>query len=90
MEVKKLECVGHYQKCVGTRLRKLKKTEKGLGGRGRLTDAVIHRLQNYFGVAIRQNKGNLEAMKAGSTIQSVSCSIVCKKFISLPASPNRK
>ena len=37
----------------------------GLGGRGRLTDAVIDRLQNYFGVAIRQNPGNLKWVKAG-------------------------
>ena len=65
VEVKKLECVGHYQKRVGTRLRNLKKREKGLGGRGRLTDAMIDRLQNFFGLAIRQNVGNLEGMKAG-------------------------
>ena len=60
--VQKLECVGHYQKRVGNRLRKLKKNVKGLGGRGRLTDATIDRLQNLFGVAIRQNAGNLEGM----------------------------
>ena len=60
--MKKLECVGHYQKRIGSRLRKLKKREKGLGGRGRLTDAMIDRLQNYFGVS-RQNVGNLEGMK---------------------------
>jgi hypothetical protein len=55
--------VGHYQKRVGTRCRKLKKNVKGLGGRGRLTDATIDRLQNYFGVAIRQNTGRLEDMQ---------------------------
>ena len=32
IEIKNLECVGHYQKRVGTRLRNLKKKEKGLGG----------------------------------------------------------
>jgi len=66
MEVKKLECVGHYQKRLGTRLRNLKKREKGLGGRGKLTDAFIDRLQNFFGLAIRQNSGSsgdLEQMK---------------------------
>ena len=47
---------------MGNRLRKLKKNVKGLGGRGRLTDATIDRLQNFFGVAIRQNAGNLEGM----------------------------
>lgn len=64
--VQKLECVGHYQKRVGTRLRKLKKTVKGLGGRGRLTDATVDRLQNFFGVAIRQNAGDLNGMKAAT------------------------
>ena len=63
VEIKKLECVGHYQKRVGTRLRNLKKKGKGLGGRGKLTNAVIDRLQSFFRVAIRQNSGNLEEMK---------------------------
>ena len=53
LEVKKLECVGHYQKRLGTRLRNLKKKEKGLGGKGKLTDLVIDHLQNFFGFAIR-------------------------------------
>ena len=30
--VKKLECVGHYQKRIGTHCRKFKKTIKALGG----------------------------------------------------------
>ena len=55
IEIKKLECVGHYQKRVRTRLRNLKKKEKRLGGPRRLTDATIDRLYNYTGVAIRQN-----------------------------------
>ena len=44
-KVTKLECIGHILKCVGTRLHKLKKTEKGLGKLG-LTDSVIDSLQN--------------------------------------------
>ena len=50
VEVEKFECVGHYQKRVGTRLRKLKKNTKGLK---ELTEVVIDKLQNYFGVALR-------------------------------------
>lgn len=61
--VTKKECVGHVQKRVGTRLRNLKKSVKGLSGRGKLTDSMIDRLQNYYGIAIRDNVGNLEAMK---------------------------
>ena len=49
--VNKYECVGHYQKRLGTRLRKLKKTTNIKP----LTDAVIDKLQNYFGMALRAN-----------------------------------
>ena len=60
--VTKYECIGHYQKRVGTRMRKLKKNTKGLGGRGRLTDTIIDKMQNYFGIALRQNCGDLNKM----------------------------
>ena len=65
IEVKKSECIGHVQKRVGNHLRKLKKRVQGLGGAGsgQLNNAVIDRLQNYFGIAIRTNVGNLEGMK---------------------------
>ena len=60
--VKKFECVGHIQKRVGTRLRKLKQANKGLGGKGKLTVSIIDRLQNYYGLAIRQNVGKKDEM----------------------------
>ena len=71
VEITKMECVGHVQKRLGTRLRKLtadmrnKKLEDGksLGGHGRLTKAEIDSLQRYYGEAIKRNKNNLEAMK---------------------------
>ncbi|GFW17463.1 uncharacterized protein TNCV_1393081 [Trichonephila clavipes] len=37
--------------------------KKSLGGRNRLTDAEIDKLQIYYGFAIRNNSGNLSAMK---------------------------
>ena len=46
--------IGHYQKRVGNRLKKLRK-EKKLGGKNRLTDAKIDILQNYFSIVLRQN-----------------------------------
>ena len=54
----KLECVGHIQKRLGKRLRKLRNDLKGkkledgkiISGRGRLTDKAINVLQNYFGM----------------------------------------
>ncbi|XP_076468336.1 uncharacterized protein LOC143299096 [Babylonia areolata] len=69
--IEKIECVGHVQKRMGTRLRNLKKGMKGraladgksIGGKGRLTDAEINKIQNYYGNAIRGNKHNLYEMK---------------------------
>ena len=66
IKVEKLECVGHVQKRVGCRLRSLKKREKGIGGKGKLTNSIIDRLQNYYGIAIRSNKNNLEGMQAAT------------------------
>ena len=57
--VTKFECIGHYQKRVGTRLRKLKKREKGLKA---LNDGTIDKLQNYFGIALRANVTSVKAM----------------------------
>ena len=70
VKVAKLSCIGHYQKRVGNRLRKLKKRVKGLGGqakqcgkvtkskvkaRSRLTDTLIDKLHNYFGITLRSS-----------------------------------
>lgn len=71
VQIVKKECVGHVQKRLGTRLRKLKENLKNqklcdgkpIGGRNRLTDKTIDTLQNYYGLAIRQNKNNLDGMK---------------------------
>ena len=59
----KQECIGHYQKRVGNRLRKLRK-EKKLGGKKRLANKKIDTLQNYFGTALRENVGNIGAMNS--------------------------
>ena len=36
---------------------------KGLGDKGNLTDAMIDHLQNYYGIAIGSNQGNLTEMQ---------------------------
>ena len=63
----KLECIGHVQKRLGTRLRNLVKSYKGtktpIGGRGKLTESIINSMQNYYGLAIRNNTTSLYAMK---------------------------
>ena len=63
IEMEKKECIGHVQKRVGTALHKLKQENPGLGGKGKLTDSQIDKLQNYYGIAIRSNVGNLAGMK---------------------------
>ena len=71
VEVQKLECVGHVQKQLGSLLRSLKKRlettpledGKPAGGRGRLTENRIDKLQVYFGKAIRQNTHSIRAMQ---------------------------
>ena len=71
VEVTKLECVGHVQKRLGSRLRSLKKRlgqirledGKSIGGSGRLTKTNIDKLQVYYGKAIRNNSHDLQAMK---------------------------
>ena len=68
--VKKLECVGHIQKRMGSRLRSLKKRlgktkladGKTAGGKGRLTDKLIDNLQVYYGKAIRNNTSSISEM----------------------------
>lgn len=69
-EISKLECLGHIQKRMGTRLRKLKTENKhvilsdgkGLGGKNRLSKAVIDQIQTYYGLAIRRNTHSVESM----------------------------
>ena len=56
---------------MGSRLRKLKNKSKGanlcegrpVGGKNRLTDAVIDQIQTYYGLAIRRNIDNVDKMK---------------------------
>ncbi|GFW64388.1 uncharacterized protein TNCV_274121 [Trichonephila clavipes] len=70
-EVEKLECVGHVQKAMGTRLRNILKMSKGIklsdgkniSGRGRLTLKEVDSIQHYYGLAIRKNLSSVEDMK---------------------------
>ena len=71
--VEKKECIGHVQKRVGTALRKLKRDNPGLGGKGKLTDNLIDKLQNYYGIAIRSNVGNLAGMKKAIHASLMHC-----------------
>ncbi|GFU04750.1 uncharacterized protein TNCV_4377761 [Trichonephila clavipes] len=81
--IEKIECVGHVQKRMGTRLRKLKlvyskkklSDGKTIGGRGRLTDSLIDKLAHYYGNAIRCNSTSVKEMrKAIWAVWGHSCS----------------
>ena len=71
----KLECVDHIQKRLGSHLRAFRQSYKNakttLSDKGKLTDKVINSLQNYFGQAIRQNKG--EVYKTMTDVAAVLC-----------------
>ena len=56
----KKECINHIKKRMGTRLRQLKKVNKGIGGKNKLTDKVIDQLCNYYGKAIRENTDSVK------------------------------
>ena len=62
-KVQKRKCIGHIQKRAGNHLQKLKELVKGLGGKGKLNNVIIDRLQNYYGITTRSNFGDLENMK---------------------------
>ncbi|KYN18105.1 hypothetical protein ALC57_09615 [Trachymyrmex cornetzi] len=61
-KVVKKECVNHVSKRMGSRLRKCKKNNKGLGGKGKLTDKVINDMSLYYNLAIRRNKDSVNDM----------------------------
>ena len=70
-DIKSLDCIGHVQKRLGAALRRKKKEwgkrkfsdGKTIGGRGRLTDQRIDKLQNYYGLAIRNNLNDVSSMQ---------------------------
>lgn len=70
-DVSKLECVGHVQKRLGSRLHSLKKRMgqsrledgKPIGGTGRVTKSKIDQLQVYYGRAIRSNTHDIQSMQ---------------------------
>ena len=82
--IRKLECIGHVQKRVGSRSRNLRKAlkgvrlsdGKGISGRGRLTDKAINTLQNYYGMAIRCNNDDVNVMKRAVCAVPFHCSDV--------------
>ncbi|GFX54848.1 uncharacterized protein TNCV_3317651 [Trichonephila clavipes] len=72
--VTKYKCIGHVQKRVGARLRKLKYKNKNLSDKGKLTDSFIDRLQNYYRIGVRSNVGNLSGLQQNVIAALFHCS----------------
>ncbi|GFX50359.1 uncharacterized protein TNCV_338941 [Trichonephila clavipes] len=79
--VTKYECIGHVQKRVGARLRKLKFKNKNLSGKGKLTDSFIDRLQNYYGIAVRSNVETLSGLQQNVIAALFHCSSSVEKLM---------
>lgn len=69
VEISKLECIGHVEKRMGTRLLNMKsqkkelKDGKTLSGKNRLTAVAIKKLQKFYGLAIRRNCHSVAATR---------------------------
>ena len=49
------------------------------GGKGKLTDGVIGKLQNCYGIAIRSSPGNLAEMKSNILAFLIHCASTDKQ-----------
>ena len=81
--VRKKEFVRHLEKRMGTRLRKLKKESKGIGGKGKLMDKPIGELTKFYGLAIRRNSNSVENMRNATLL------VIEQKSPTLKVSPRR-
>ncbi|GFT39584.1 uncharacterized protein TNCV_1862151 [Trichonephila clavipes] len=69
--LEKIECVGHIQKWMGARLRKMKLMNRGkklpdgksISGKNHLTDKFIDKFTTYYGNAIRENCSSIDDMR---------------------------
>lgn len=81
IQIEKLECINHVMKRMGARLRRLKLESKNqklddgksLGGKNRLTDKLIDKIQSYYGQAIKKHTDNLQEMR--QAVWAIYCHI---------------
>ncbi|GFW10783.1 uncharacterized protein TNCV_4919021 [Trichonephila clavipes] len=77
--IEKVECVGHIQKRMGARLRKLKTMNRGkklsdgksISSKNHLTDKFIDNITTYYGNAIRQKNSSISDMR--QAIRAIYC-----------------
>lgn len=75
IKIEKKDCINHVHKWMGAALHNLvdKKKAQGeaLGGRGKLTQEKIKKIQNYYGYALRSNSNNVQQIKRA--VEPPSC-----------------
>ncbi|CAN7978555.1 unnamed protein product [Ixodes persulcatus] len=71
-DIQKEDCVNHVAKRMYSGMEKLKKSKKGLGGKGKLTNVMMRKLTNYYATALKDNAPDVTKMQKGVYTQ-VSC-----------------
>ncbi|KAM7284806.1 hypothetical protein ISCGN_001900 [Ixodes scapularis] len=61
--MRKEDCVNHVAKRMYAGMEALKKTKKGLGGRGKLTNLVMKKLTSYYASALKTSAPDVPAMQ---------------------------
>ncbi|KAM7303206.1 hypothetical protein ISCGN_013186 [Ixodes scapularis] len=62
-DIHKEDCINHVARRMYAGLEKLKKTKKGLGGKGKLTNVVMKTLTNYYACTLKDNAPDVMKMQ---------------------------
>ncbi|CAN7944596.1 unnamed protein product, partial [Ixodes hexagonus] len=64
-DMQKEDCVNHVAKRMYAGMDKVKKTKKGLGGKGKLTNVVMKRLTSFYATTLKDNAPDVVKMQKG-------------------------
>ncbi|CAN7978553.1 unnamed protein product [Ixodes persulcatus] len=64
-DIQKEDCVNHVAKRMYSGMEKLKKSKKGLGGKGKLTNVMMRKLTYYYATALKDNAPDVTKMQKG-------------------------
>ena len=95
IEWSNLECAGNTQKRLGTRLQNkveeyntankknngILPDRKTLSSKGKLTEKVKNSMQNYYGLAIKNNKNQLFTMKKNIGVVLYHCTALANETV---------
>lgn len=63
--IEKEDCINHTAKRVYSGMQKLKKVQRGLEGKGKLTNAAMKKLTNYYATTLKGNVPDVVKMQKG-------------------------